>query len=70
MCNKSCLWNTSICDALRYLVPFVQFKKRKKHPWRSVNFSKVVGTYLLLVYDKISEIDEYSNNCCKSILSK
>ena len=25
-----------ICDALRYLVLFVQFKKREKHPWRSV----------------------------------
>ena len=24
-----------ICDALRDLVPFVQFKKRQKHPWRS-----------------------------------
>ena len=24
-----------ICDALRNLVPFVQFKKREKHPWRS-----------------------------------
>ena len=24
-----------ICDALRDLVPFVQFKKREKHPWRS-----------------------------------
>ena len=32
-----------ICDALRDLVPFVQFKKREKHPWRSVNFSKVAG---------------------------
>ena len=32
-----------ICDALRDLVPFVQFKKRKKHPWRSVTFSKVPG---------------------------
>ena len=30
-----------ICDALRDLVPFVQFEKRKKHPWRSVTFSKV-----------------------------
>ena len=29
------------CGALRDLVPFVQFKKREKHPWRSVNFSKV-----------------------------
>ena len=32
-----------ICDALRDLVPSVQFKKRGKHPWRSVNFSKVTG---------------------------
>ena len=32
-----------ICDALRGLVPFVQVKKRKKHPWKSVNFSKVAG---------------------------
>ena len=27
-----------ICNALRGLVPFVQFKKREKHPWRSVTF--------------------------------
>ena len=30
-------------DELRDLVPFVQSKKREKHPWRSVNFSKVSG---------------------------
>ena len=30
-----------MCDALRDLVPFAQFKKRKKHPWRSADFSKV-----------------------------
>ena len=29
----------ALCD----LVPFVQFKKREKHPWRSVNFTKVAG---------------------------
>ena len=29
-----------ICGALRNLAPFVQFKKREKFPWRSVNFSK------------------------------
>ena len=34
---------TEICDALRDLVPMVQFKKHEKHPWRSVNFSKVAG---------------------------
>ena len=32
-----------ICGALRVSVPFVQFKKREKHPWRIVNFSKVAG---------------------------
>ena len=31
---------SSICDALRILVPFVRFKEREKHPWRSVTFSK------------------------------
>ena len=36
-----------ICDALRDLVPFVQFKKREKHPWRSVNFSKVAGLAII-----------------------
>ena len=25
-----------ICDALRDLVPFLQFNKRQKHPWMSV----------------------------------
>ena len=38
----------SICDILCDLVPFVQFKKRKKHPWRSVNFSKAAGFSLQL----------------------
>ena len=33
----------AICGALRDLVPFVPFKKREKHQWRSVNFSKVAG---------------------------
>ena len=34
---------SSQCDALRDLVAFVQFENREKHPWRSVNFSKVAG---------------------------
>ena len=29
-------WGTSIFDALRDLVTFVQFKKREKRPWRSI----------------------------------
>ena len=32
-----------MCDALRDLVSFVQFKKREKCQWRSVTFSKVAG---------------------------
>ena len=31
----------TVCDELRDLVPFVPFKKREKHPWRSVNFRKI-----------------------------
>ena len=38
------------CDALRDLVPFVQFKKREKHPWRSVTFSKVAGYWMLFTF--------------------
>ena len=33
----------SICDALRDLAPFVQFKKREKHPWRSANCLFLMG---------------------------
>ena len=40
---KIIMENFEICYALRDLVPFVQFKKREKHPWRSVTFSKVAG---------------------------
>ena len=38
----------NICGALRDLVPFVQFKRREKKPWRSVNFSKAAGFRLKL----------------------
>ena len=34
-------WNAYISKALQDLAPFTLFKKRKKHPWRSVTFSKV-----------------------------
>ena len=30
-------------DALHDLVPFAQFKKREKHPWKSVLFGKLAG---------------------------
>ena len=32
-----------IWNALRDLVPFTQFEKLEKHPWRSVTFSNVAG---------------------------
>ena len=31
------------CDTLHDLVPFAQFKKCGKHPWRIVAFSKIAG---------------------------
>ena len=31
------------CHVLRDLVPFVQFQKREKRPWRNVTFRKVAG---------------------------
>ena len=34
----TCHQNQNICDVLHDLVPFVQFKKREKHPWWSVTF--------------------------------
>ena len=35
-------------DALHDLVSFVQFKKRGRHPWRSVTNSKIAGLSLRL----------------------
>ena len=48
LCQRACEFVSFLkaahkCNALRNLVPFTQFKKREKHPWRSVNFSKVAG---------------------------
>ena len=37
---------THHCDALHNLVPFALFKKRDKHPWRSVTFSRLKVTLL------------------------
>ena len=33
----------TICDFLRDLVSFIQFKKWEQDPWRSVTLSKVAG---------------------------
>ena len=45
-----------VCDALRDSVPFLQFKKREKHPWRSVtfNFMKLSKWYQNITYVFIS----------------
>ena len=38
----------NICGALRDLAPFAQFKKREKHPWRSVTFPETLLKLTLL----------------------
>ena len=38
--RKTCYCDR-ICYVLRDFVPFVQFKKREKHLWMSVNFTKI-----------------------------
>ena len=41
---KNCIITVyKVCDAVRDLVLFVQFKKRGKRPWRSAPFSIVAG---------------------------
>ena len=40
----------AMCDALRDLVPLVQFKKREKHPWRSVHFKPAILLKLTLLH--------------------
>ena len=42
-CKKLSHYEKNVCDALRNLVSFARFKKREKHPSRSVTFSKVAG---------------------------
>ena len=40
-CGFFSLNSKGIYDALRHLVPSVQFKKREKQPWTIITFSKV-----------------------------
>ena len=46
--------------SLRDLVPFVQFKKREKHLWRNVPFSKVAAFSLQLYLKKHSSLGVFS----------
>ena len=61
-----------ICGALRDLVPFVQLKKREKHPWRSVKFSKVAGfrPATLLKLTLLQECFSRFLNCANSSKSR
>ena len=43
----------NICDTLRDLLPFAQFKKCVKHLLRSVAFSKVASTMGVFLFFKI-----------------
>ena len=55
------------CDALHYLIPFVLFKTREKHIWRSATFSKVAGKKsatllkVALLHECFSRFLNYSN---------
>ena len=42
-----------ICDALRDLVPFVQFKKLEKHTWRSVTCRKFTPPWVFFTLFKL-----------------
>ena len=42
----------SICDILSNLVLFVQFKKREKHPWKSITFSQP-ATWVFFTFFKL-----------------
>ena len=43
-----------MCDAFRDLIPIVQFKKRKEHPWTSVTFSKLLVASKVVALLKVS----------------
>ena len=56
----------NICDTMRDLVLFEQFKKREKHPWMSITFSKVAGFRLSRFLNRTIGIK--SSNASKSFL--
>ena len=53
---------------MRNFLPFVQFKKCEKHPWKSVTSSKAVGRLksptllkVTLLHDCFSRFSKYTN---------
>ena len=51
-----------IYNALHDLVPFVQFKKREKHPWRSANFRKNACLKITLLHGCFSRFLNCKNS--------
>ena len=47
--EKQYVYHEGKCDVSHDLVPFVQYKKREKHPWRSALLAKL-QTFSLLLY--------------------
>ena len=56
-----CIYVYEIWDTLRDLVPFVQFRKLEKHPWRSVSFSTAI---FVLPLDKKNKIIVFWQKLC------
>ena len=52
----------SICDASRDLVPFVQFKKREKHPCRMLLLKSNTPPWVFFTFFKIAQMVP---NCAK-----
>ena len=52
------------------MVPIVQFKKREKHPWRSVTFSKVAGSATLLTVTLLHGCFSRFLNCTNATKSR
>ena len=65
----------NICDVLCNLAPFVEFKKREKHPWRSDTFSKVAGFSNVIksitptwVFFTLFKLYKWYLNCAKRLI--
>ena len=61
-----------ICDALRDLVAFVQFKTRVKHPCRSINFSKAshmrgLAPLSLASYFIVFDLIQFMHGCSATL---
>ena len=44
------MWQNLICDALRDLISFIQYRKREQHPRKSITFSKAAELSLQLYW--------------------